>query len=167
MRLIGRTAMSLSLICISLAHAGRYILRRVFQEQRDVHGVRIILTRKGKVVLVRHWYAPGIWTLPGGGVEPYESDETAAIREAREEVGYTVNSLEGEVGTYEGIMGKHDVVKVFYTSDYEGGLKVVPDWEIQKRGIFDLDNLPETLSPANRTRIQSFINGVRGERGKW
>ena len=28
----------------------------------------------------------GCWTLPGGGVEPNESDATAALREAKEEV---------------------------------------------------------------------------------
>lgn len=166
MRLLTEAAMHLSLFCISSAHVGRYVIRRVFQQQRDVQGVRIILVKKGRVVLVRHWYAPGVWTLPGGGVEAFESVEEAAIREVREETGYQIKTIEGELGTYEGI-GKHDVVRVLIASDYEGGLKVVPDREIMQRGIFDLDKLPETTSPANRRRIEAYIRGVRREKSKW
>lgn len=166
MRLLTEAAMNFSLFCISSAHVGRYVVRRVFQQQRDVQGVRIILVKKGRVVLVRHWYAPGVWTLPGGGVEPYESVESAAIREVQEEVGYTINSFEGELGTYQGVSA-HDTVRVMIASDYEGGLKVVPDREIMQRGIFDLDKLPENLSPANRRRINAYIRGARNERGKW
>ncbi len=166
MRLLTEAAMHLSLFCISSAHVGRYVIRRVFQQQREVHGVRIILARKGKVVLVRHWYAPGVWTLPGGGVEPYESVEEAAIREVREETGYQIKSFEGELGTYEGITA-HDTVRVLIASDYEGGIKVVPDREIMQRGIFDLDKLPETTSPANRRRIEAYLSGVRGEKRGW
>lgn len=166
MRLITEAAMQFSLFCISSAHVARYFVRRIFQKQSEVQGVRIIVVRNNKIVLVRHWYAPGVWTLPGGGVEPYESVEAAAIREVREETGYTIKRIDGELGTYEGI-NSHDIVRVVIASDYEGGLKVVPDREIMKRGIFDLDKLPETTSPANRRRIEAYILGVRGERGKW
>lgn len=166
MRLITEAAMRLSLFCISSVHVARYFIRRVFQQQREVQGVRVIVVRNKKIVLVRHWYAPGVWTLPGGGVEPYESVEAAAIREVQEEAGYTIKTIDGELGTYEGI-NSHDSVRVLIASDYEGGLKVVPDREIMQRGIFDLDKLPETTSPANRRRIEAYIQGVRGERGTW
>ena len=148
-------------------HVARYNVYRVFQPQRDVRGVRVILVKNNRIVLVRHWYAPGVWTLPGGGIEPYESEEDAGKREVVEETGYIVNSFEGELGLYEHTFGKHDMVRVFIASDYEGGIKVVPDIEIMQRGIFDLDKLPDNVSPANRRRIDAYLAGARGERGRW
>lgn len=167
MPLLRRIGVVFSVAMIRIMHIARYYLYRLTQPNREVRGVRIILARKGKIVLVRHWYAPGVWTLPGGGCEQYESDEDAAKREAFEETGYTVNAIEGELGTYEDVFGKRDMVRVFIASDYEGGIKVVPDFEIMQRGIFDLDKLPDNVSPANRRRIDAYLAGVREDRGKW
>ena len=89
------------------------------------------------------------------------------MREALEETGYTPNRIEGLVGTYQGQFGKDDIVQVFYTTDYEGGMRLIPDIEIMQRGIFDLDDLPDTLSPANRRRIEAYKAGVRNEHSTW
>jgi mutator protein MutT len=48
------------------------------------------LLRNGRVLLAhrspgRRWY-PGVWDLPGGHVEPGESDRQALVRELREEL---------------------------------------------------------------------------------
>jgi 8-oxo-dGTP diphosphatase len=53
----------------------------------------------GDEILLAHWNAGGVsnWTLPGGGLEIGEDTETAAIREALEETGYTVE-LNGLLG---------------------------------------------------------------------
>jgi ADP-ribose pyrophosphatase len=37
------------------------------------------------------------WEIPTGGVEPGKSLEQAAIRELREEIGYTANGIKGEI----------------------------------------------------------------------
>jgi ADP-ribose pyrophosphatase YjhB (NUDIX family) len=46
----------------------------------------------GRLLLIRRANNPGSgqWSLPGGRVEPGESDETAVIRELREETGLDV-----------------------------------------------------------------------------
>ncbi|WP_106617571.1 NUDIX hydrolase [Saccharothrix carnea] len=55
----------------------------------------------GRLLLVRRANPPGegLWSLPGGRVEPDESDETALMRELREETGLsvTVGALIGTV----------------------------------------------------------------------
>lgn len=45
---------------------------------------------KSKVLLVRNGDNNDRWSLPGGAVEPLETLEEAAIREAKEETGYDI-----------------------------------------------------------------------------
>lgn len=55
----------------------------------------IITDRAGRILLVKRGHDPeaGRWSVPGGRIEPGESDQEAVIREVREETG-----LEVEVG---------------------------------------------------------------------
>src|SRR3989344_9214615 len=108
-----------SFFFIGIVHIVRYWLS-VLTGAGDIQGVRLILVEERKVILVSHWYAPWAWTLPGGGVERGETPEQAAIREAREETGFEVKTIAGEIGTYTGSMGKRDKITVFYTGDFEG-----------------------------------------------
>ena len=110
---------------------------------------------------------PGRLNGVGGKVESHEDFVSAVIRETKEETGFIVKSLAGEIGKYKGTWGRGDMVMVFYTGDFEGSLTLTPNIEIMGRSWFDIDNLPEELSPANRRRIEAYRDGVRGEVGKW
>lgn len=61
----------------------------------------VVVDAAGRLLLVRRARPPaaGTWSLPGGRVEPGESDEAAAIREVAEETGLrvTVGTLAGTV----------------------------------------------------------------------
>lgn len=52
----------------------------------------IITDDAGRLLLIRRGHEPGrgLWSLPGGRVEPGETDEQAVIREVGEETGLSV-----------------------------------------------------------------------------
>ena len=52
-------------------------------------GAYAVIVQDGNLLLT-HWNEGGRsgWTLPGGGLEPYETTEQAVVREIREETGY-------------------------------------------------------------------------------
>ena len=52
----------------------------------------IIIDAAGRLLLVKRGHEPGkgLWSIPGGRVEPGETDEQAVIREVREETGLAV-----------------------------------------------------------------------------
>jgi 8-oxo-dGTP diphosphatase len=62
---------------------------------RVVVGVAL-LDGAGRVLAARRRHPPG-WELPGGKVEPGESEPEAVVRECREELGVTVR-VAGRVG---------------------------------------------------------------------
>lgn len=167
MRFLRKMGMYVSLSVMGAVHATRHILWKLRGREHGVQGVRVILVDERRVVLVAHWYAPWLWTLPGGGVRRGEQPEQAAVREAREETGFEVKSIAGEIGTYTGMWGAGDTVRVYYSGDFEGSLSIKPNFEIMARSWFPIDDLPEELSPANRRRVESYRAGVRGEIGRW
>lgn len=93
-----------------------------------VLGAGAAVRRNGRVLLVKRAEAPhrGLWSFPGGKVEPGESPAEAAVRETLEEVGLRVR-LEGvlDVVTYlPGELGKgswRQVVLVDYLARPLGG----------------------------------------------
>ena|SRR5579875_2380744 len=63
-----------------------------------MHGTRIpcvgaiVKDDAGRLLLIRRGHEPdaGLWSVPGGRVEPGETDEQALVREMREETGLAV-----------------------------------------------------------------------------
>ena len=52
----------------------------------------VIKDDQGRLLLIKRGHAPGagLWSLPGGRIEPGETDAEALVREMREETGLTV-----------------------------------------------------------------------------
>ncbi|MCE9541106.1 NUDIX domain-containing protein, partial [Candidatus Kaiserbacteria bacterium] len=155
MNILRRAGMYLSLTLISTLGVVRFWLAKL-RGKKGAQGVRLIIVDDRRVLLVSHWYAPWAWTLPGGGVDGEETVDEAAKREALEETGLNVKSIAGEIGVYTGPMGKHDLVTVLYTGDFDGSLSLTPNFEIMARSWFAIDALPKEISPANKRRIEAY-----------
>jgi 8-oxo-dGTP diphosphatase len=71
----------------------------------------------GALLLVRRGHDPGrgLWSVPGGRIEPGESDTEAVVRELHEETGLTVRP-DTVVGTVHRPTGRED--EVFEIVDY-------------------------------------------------
>jgi ADP-ribose pyrophosphatase YjhB (NUDIX family) len=121
-------------------------------------GVRVLLVDgEGRVLLVRHTYAPG-WMLPGGGVERGQSCLEAVHSELDQEVGVTLTAPPRLVGIFTNFRHQPgDHVALYYAHEWTRRPRRSP--EIAELGLFSLHALPEETSPATRRRIAEY----RGE----
>lgn len=118
-------------------------------------GVRMLLMQDKKVLLVKHSYQSGWYTI-GGGVEAGETPLEAMKRELKEEVGATLLNNPQLFSVYYSRNEKRDDYVVFYVA--EGCTQeVVHSDEIAEQRWFSLDDLPADITPATKRRIQEYL----------
>ena len=117
-------------------------------------GSSVVIFNDNNEVLLELREDARIWALPAGRLEPGETYEQAAIREAREETGYEVE-LKRVVGTYwrPQFPRGGGQVQVF-TARVVGGNPAVHDWESLEVKWFPLDGLPKRLFQFSREHIE-------------
>lgn len=136
--------------------------------RRMVLGARAVLVDGDKVLLLRHTYMPG-WHFPGGGVEPGETAEEAARREAEEETGLRVDGPMTMLGLY---LQKHaatdrDHVAVYVGRQFTQVKPFRPNGEIAEIGWFAFDALPEGVNAGTARRVAEIAAGTRDVPGLW
>jgi hypothetical protein len=101
-------------------------------------GVRVLLVRRGRVLLVRQTYMNG-WFIPGGGVQEVQAE----LKQI---------SLVGVYSNFQEWKSDHNVL--FYSDKFTlgGG----HDNEIAEMRFFPLDALPAGLWPGHRQRLLEF-----------
>ncbi|WP_431890655.1 NUDIX hydrolase [Nocardiopsis alba] len=114
-----------------------------------------IVDRAGEHVLMsyRHRFVPDVWgwELPGGLLDPEETPEQTAVREALEETGHRVGSVE-HVATFEPMIGTvRSPHHVFVGRDAEP----VADPTEFDEGVYEWVPLAEVRGLISKGRIQS------------
>lgn len=133
-----------------------------------VLGARAALLDGDRVLLLRHTYMPG-WHFPGGGVEPGETAEDAARREAEEETGLRVEGSMTLLGLY---LQKHeatnrDHVAVYVGRQFREVKPFVPNGEIAEIGWFSVDALPDGVNPGTARRVAEIAAATRDLPALW
>jgi len=120
-----------------------------------------ILDDEGRVLLVLQNYGERLWGIPGGAMEPGESPQEAAVREAREETGLEVE-LDHLVGVYT-LRGERLGLRFIFKATIRAGeLIAVPNDEITEIRWWPIDALP---APMTRTAPHGIRDAAAGGRG--
>ncbi|MCW0983235.1 NUDIX domain-containing protein [Agrobacterium sp. BT-220-3] len=113
-------------------------------------GVGLAILRDGRLLLCQRLKAPeaGYWNIPGGKVDHLESALAAARREAEEETGLTIGTVEFLCHSeYINPQDRHHWVSlIFVTRDAQGEPALTEPDKLSDIGWFDLDALPAPIS---------------------
>ena len=120
-------------------------------------GARIAaFDESGRLLLVKHGYFPG-WHFPGGGVDPGESVEEAALRELREEANVEVTDRPALHGVFfNRRSSRRDHVVVYVARGVRQTAPRAADWEIADAAFFETTALPEDVSRAVVERLREI-----------
>lgn len=106
--------------------------------------VRVIIQRKGQVLLVKNWFGPHQWELPGGGLKFGESLQAAASREVNEELSilkpaghYTLINKEPKIVSKNGLLMRNAYLSVHIEDQ---PIEIVSSREIVEYKWFDKDS---------------------------
>ena len=125
---------------------------RATQRKFTVSAAAVVVNKRGEVLLLNHVLRPfSGWGLPGGFLTTGEQAEVAICREIREETGVELQDLKMfRVRT----LGQHIEILFSATTD---GQPEVRSREITELGFFEIDSLPEQMSPAQKRLVREVL----------
>ncbi len=127
-------------------------------------GARALVIQQDQILLVKHTYTPGWYTI-GGGVDAGESGLQALARELKEEVGINLLESPSILGFYYNRNEKRDdYIIVYVCKKFEKEAAVSK--EILEARWFPLNSLPHDISPATQRRIDEYL-GHRPLSDRW
>ncbi len=147
----------------------RTLLRRLFQlwfrlSRPLTLGVRaLVRDEEGRILLVRHTYAPG-WALPGGGVERRETAPQALAKELREEAGIILapSARPALFGLYSNraiFPGDHVALYIVAPGQWRRAAWR-PTREIAEARFFALSEIPPDATPGTLRRLREVLEGL-------
>jgi ADP-ribose pyrophosphatase YjhB (NUDIX family) len=113
-------------------------------------GCGLAIVRDGKLLLYRRLRAPeaGSWNIVGGKIDHMERAVDSARREAEEESGLSIGSVEMLCISEQIIEEErqHWLSLIYMTEDFSGEPRVMEPEKLPEFGWFPLDALPSPLS---------------------
>ena len=98
---------------------------RSSQKNGRNHDVTLYIRKDGQIVVIaKHFYPPGMYRAPSGGLHPGEDLETGIAREVREETGCSINLDRFLLQTAVRFSNEHDSVfwrSFVFLADYQSG----------------------------------------------
>ncbi|HEY3345894.1 MAG TPA: NUDIX domain-containing protein [Anaerolineaceae bacterium] len=124
----------------------------------------IFLDERNRALLFRR-EDNGLWSITGGALEPGETVEETARREAFEETGLAAGDLE-LLGVFSGPESFHTYpngdqvynVTIVYLSRLPRGEMRFLDGEVTEVGTFSAQDLPGEISPPDRPILQAYVH---------
>lgn len=128
----------------------------------SMYATAFVYDGSGRILLIRENYGDHRYGPPGGAVDEGESPQDAAVREAMEEVGVTVE-VRHLIGIRWATRGGERFLGFGFLCDLVAGTPHIPDpGEIAEVGWFDPAQLP---SPATHMLREFALPALRGARG--
>lgn len=126
--------------------------------------VYVLFIKGNKFLLFRRvntgWH-DGLYGIPGGHLEKGETVLQAAIREAFEETGLTVDSKDLELAHIAHRKSHHDYIDLFFKAKkWTGKPRLTEENKSDKILWANIDNLPEKTSDYMKDAIESIRKGV-------
>lgn len=112
-----------------------------------------VWNEKGEILCVKR-RDPLIWVLPGGGIDPGETEETAILREVQEESGLIVSIIR-KAAVYIPINRLTQVTSL-YECRKEGGSLSISD-ETVEVGFFPIEELPQPFFVIHKEWLRESI----------
>jgi ADP-ribose pyrophosphatase YjhB (NUDIX family) len=113
-------------------------------------GCGLAVVKDGKLLLCKRLKAPesGHWNIVGGKVDHLELSKDGARREAEEESGLSIGSVEFLCVSEQIIAAdrQHWVSLIYVTEDFSGEPKLTEPDKLSDIGWYALDSLPQPLS---------------------
>lgn len=131
-------------------------------------GATVLVLNNDNQVLMMRRTDNDCWGVPGGAMELGETFEETARRETREEIGVELGSLE-LFGLQSGLDGHYiyangdeiyGACAIYLAREIRGGIILNTDEHSAYR-YFDLDHLPEKISPPMKPIMQELVKRYR------
>ena len=123
-------------------------------------GCGLAILRESRILLYRRLRAPeaGVWNIVGGKIDHMERALDSARREAEEESGLSIGSVEFLCISEQIIEEErqHWLSLIYVTEDFAGEPRIVEPEKLPEFGWFALDDLPAPLSRFTADAVQAL-----------
>ncbi len=119
--------------------------------------VDIIIELKGGIILIKRKNPPQGWALPGGFVDYGETLESAAVREAKEEIGLDVELIR-QFHTYSDPRRdpRHHTITTVYIAKAQG--TAIAGDDAKEAGVFQKEALPKKIAFDHKEILNDYFS---------